>query len=157
MPIAKEFAAWRARVLRSGDAAADVFEQLAAAGHDIPVTDEEWQWVGKKYGTSTQGVKNWDRDKHYVKAVRKQLMEQTESLPLSSVALEEGESLLEYLYRQSKINSTYWVEKSKVGGGCRKCLLSQPILPQSVQQWSISMTVLPKRMACKMALPTMTY
>ena len=52
-----------------------------------------------------------------VKAVRKQLMEQTESLPLSSVALEEGEPLLEYLYRQSKVNSTYWVEKSKVGGG----------------------------------------
>ena len=36
-----------------------------------------------------------------MKAVRKQLMEQTESLPaLSSVALEEGEPLLEYLYRQ---------------------------------------------------------
>ena len=114
---AKEFAAWRARVLRSGGAAAAVFEQLAAAGHDIPVTEKEWQRVGKKYGTSSEGGRNWDRDKHHVKAVRKQLMEQTESLPLSSVALEEGEPLLEYLYRQSKVNSTYWVEKSKVGGG----------------------------------------
>ena len=76
---AKEFAAWRARVLRSGGAAAAVFEQLAAAGHDIPVTEKEWQRVGKKYGTSSEGGRNWGRDKHNVKAVRKQLMEQTES------------------------------------------------------------------------------
>jgi hypothetical protein len=49
-------------VLRRGGAAADVFEQLTAAGHHIPATEEEWQWVGKKYGTAKQGVKNWDRD-----------------------------------------------------------------------------------------------
>ena len=84
---AKEFAAWRARVLRSGGAAAAVFEQLAAAGHDIPATEEEWQRVGKKYGTSSEGGRNWGRDKHNVKAVRKQLMEQTESLPFCSKLL----------------------------------------------------------------------
>ena len=51
--------------------------------------------------TNIQYLRGSGRDKHNVKAVRKQLMEQTESLPaLSSVALEEGEPLLEYLYRQ---------------------------------------------------------